>query len=77
MAQTSMSKSSLKADAQPCGDERQTSLKCIEKFYDADKEERDKVCQFFFAAYKECKKKATEERNLKNNHGKKANFFPW
>lgn len=32
-------------------------------------------CKPLFDAYKACKKKETELRNLKNNGGKKASFF--
>jgi len=35
------------------------------------------ACREYFDAYKVCKKQETKERQLKNNGGKEATFFPW
>jgi hypothetical protein len=35
------------------------------------------VCRPLFDAYKACKVEATKQRNIRNNGGKAAGFFPW
>jgi len=49
----------------PCDAERQVSLKCAEKY--RKDEEKKSACSKVFEEYSECKKRAMEEKKLKNN----------
>jgi len=63
----------VNSDKRLCSKAYRASLDCIEKNY----ENKDVACREYFDAYKVCKKQETKERQLKNNGGKEATFFPW
>jgi len=55
-----------------CLEEYKSSIKCIEQNY----EDKDEKCATAFETYRQCKKRETKARHLKNNGGEEQTFFP-
>jgi hypothetical protein len=68
-----MASGSLQGPKFFCENERAASLKCAG---DAGNDSKAlEACQNYFDTYKECKKKAIEERNSKNRGGAAKTFL--